>query len=136
MRCACGLLVWLCWMRVEAEVQQEPVRVAAVGDVLFGRYLERPRPSGPIYSPVSRAAQPFAQVAAVLQAADLAFANLETPVLAEPAVAALAALSLADGSAKPSLADEIAALAGQDKIDEELEAMKRALGAANEKKED
>ncbi|HQE00586.1 MAG TPA: phage shock protein PspA, partial [Novosphingobium sp.] len=39
------------------------------------------------------------------------------------------ALSLADGSAKPSLADEIAALAGQDKIDEELEAMKRALGA-------
>lgn len=40
------------------------------------------------------------------------------------------ALSLADGSAKPSLADEIAALAGQDKIDEELEAMKRALSAA------
>ncbi len=39
------------------------------------------------------------------------------------------ALSLADGSAKPSLADEIAALAGQDKIDEELEAMKRALSA-------
>ncbi|SCX98243.1 phage shock protein A (PspA) family protein [Novosphingobium aromaticivorans] len=38
------------------------------------------------------------------------------------------ALSLADGSAKPSLADEIAALAGQDKIDEELEAMKRQLG--------
>ncbi len=37
------------------------------------------------------------------------------------------ALSLADGSAKPSLADEIAALAGQDKIDEELEAMKAAL---------
>jgi len=39
------------------------------------------------------------------------------------------ALSLADGSAKPSLADEIAALAGKDKIDEELEAMKRALAA-------
>ncbi|MEL0210081.1 MAG: phage shock protein PspA [Novosphingobium sp.] len=37
------------------------------------------------------------------------------------------ALSLADNS-KPSLADEIAALAGQDKIDEELEAMKRQLG--------
>lgn len=37
------------------------------------------------------------------------------------------ALSLADQSGKPSLADEIAALAGQDKIDEELEAMKRAL---------
>ena len=37
------------------------------------------------------------------------------------------ALNLADGSARPSLADEIAALAGADKIDEELEAMKRAL---------
>jgi len=42
------------------------------------------------------------------------------------------ALSLADGG-QPSLADEIAALAGQDKVDEELEAMKRALGS--EKKE-
>jgi phage shock protein A len=38
------------------------------------------------------------------------------------------ALSLADGSGKPSLADEISALAGADKVDEELEAMKRALG--------
>ena len=38
------------------------------------------------------------------------------------------ALSIADGTAKPSLADEIAALEGADKIDEELEAMKRALG--------
>ena len=38
------------------------------------------------------------------------------------------ALSLSDGNSKPSLADEISALAGQDKIDEELEAMKRALG--------
>jgi phage shock protein A len=37
------------------------------------------------------------------------------------------ALSLADG-VKPGLADEIAALAGHDKVDEELEAMKRALG--------
>jgi phage shock protein A len=42
------------------------------------------------------------------------------------------ALSLADGT-KPSLADEISALAGADKIDEELEAMKRALsGEAKE----
>lgn len=40
------------------------------------------------------------------------------------------ALNLADGKA-PSLADEIAALAGQDKVDEELEAMKRALGKGN-----
>ncbi|MFN3468495.1 MAG: phage shock protein PspA [Novosphingobium sp.] len=38
------------------------------------------------------------------------------------------ALSLADGGGKTTLADEIAALAGQDKIDEELEAMKRQLG--------
>jgi phage shock protein A len=45
------------------------------------------------------------------------------------------ALSLADGSNKPSLADEIAALAGQDKIDEELEAMKRALAAGTDAKE-
>lgn len=37
------------------------------------------------------------------------------------------ALSLADGRAQPSLADEINALAGADKIDEELEEMKRAL---------
>ena len=47
------------------------------------------------------------------------------------------ALSLADGQ-QPNLADEIAALAGQDKVDEELEAMKRALGQAGgqaEKKE-
>jgi len=35
--------------------------------------------------------------------------------------------SIADSS-PPSLADEIAALAGQDKIDEELAAMKRAMG--------
>ena len=42
------------------------------------------------------------------------------------------ALSLADGSKNPpSLADEIAALAGQDKIDEELEEMKRALSASS-----
>jgi phage shock protein A len=38
------------------------------------------------------------------------------------------ALSIADGTGKPSLSDEIAALAGADKIDEELEEMKRALG--------
>jgi phage shock protein A len=46
------------------------------------------------------------------------------------------ALSIADGSGKPSLSDEIAALEGADKIDEELEAMKRALGLGDaEKKE-
>jgi phage shock protein A len=38
------------------------------------------------------------------------------------------ALSIADSTGKPSLSDEIAALAGADKIDDELEEMKRALG--------
>ncbi|MFM5895701.1 MAG: phage shock protein PspA [Novosphingobium sp.] len=41
------------------------------------------------------------------------------------------ALSLADGTNKPSLADEINALAGADKIDEELEAMKAALNTGS-----
>ena len=41
------------------------------------------------------------------------------------------ALSLADGQ-PASLADEIAALAGQDKVDEELEAMKRALNGGKQ----
>ncbi|HEY6814651.1 MAG TPA: phage shock protein PspA [Croceibacterium sp.] len=45
------------------------------------------------------------------------------------------ALSIADGTGKPTLADEIAALEGADKIDEELEAMKRALGQSSEGKE-
>lgn len=44
------------------------------------------------------------------------------------------ALSLADGTRNPpSLADEINALAGQDKIDEELEAMKAALKSDKDK---
>ena len=38
------------------------------------------------------------------------------------------ALQLGEGTPTPSLADQISALAGSDKIDEELEAMKRALG--------
>ncbi len=46
------------------------------------------------------------------------------------------ALNLADGTARPSLADEISALAGADKIDEELEAMKRALQGDADKKKD
>jgi len=46
------------------------------------------------------------------------------------------ALSISDGR-PPSLADEINALAGSDKVDEELEAMKRALGmGSDDKKED
>lgn len=47
------------------------------------------------------------------------------------------ALSLSDGSGQLSLSDEIAALEGADKVDEELEAMKRALGkGADASKED
>ena len=48
------------------------------------------------------------------------------------------ALSIADGTGKPTLSDEIAALEGADKIDAELEEMKRALGksAAADKQED
>ncbi|HLT02428.1 MAG TPA: phage shock protein PspA [Geminicoccaceae bacterium] len=44
------------------------------------------------------------------------------------------ALSIADGTGKPSLADEIAALEGADKIDAELEEMKRALGMGGSEK--
>jgi phage shock protein A len=42
------------------------------------------------------------------------------------------ALSIADGTGKPSLSDEIAALEGADKIDAELEEMKRALGLSGD----
>ena len=42
------------------------------------------------------------------------------------------ALSIADGTGKPSLSDEIAALEGADKIDAELEEMKRALGMGSD----
>ena len=42
------------------------------------------------------------------------------------------ALSLANGSGKPSLADEINALGQADKVDEELEAMKAALNTGKE----
>lgn len=45
------------------------------------------------------------------------------------------ALQIADNSGKLSLADEINALAGADKVDEELEEMKRALGMGSDKKE-
>lgn len=44
------------------------------------------------------------------------------------------ALSIA-GEGKRSLADEIAALEGSDKVDEELEALKKALGKTDENKE-
>ena len=44
------------------------------------------------------------------------------------------ALSIADGT-KPTLADEISALEGSDKVDEELEEMKRALGLSDTRDE-
>ena len=44
------------------------------------------------------------------------------------------ALSIADGTAKPTLSDQIAALEGADKIDQELEEMKRALGMGDDDK--
>ncbi|HUH05045.1 MAG TPA: phage shock protein PspA [Kofleriaceae bacterium] len=43
------------------------------------------------------------------------------------------ALSIADGTAKPSLSDEISALESSDKVDAELEEMKRALGMSDDK---
>ncbi len=46
------------------------------------------------------------------------------------------ALTIAEGTGTPSLSDEIAALEGADKIDDELEQMKAALkGAAEDKKD-
>ncbi len=46
-------------------------------------------------------------------------------------------LSIADGTGKPSLSDEIAALEGADQIDDELAQMKKALGINDDaKKED
>ena len=46
------------------------------------------------------------------------------------------ALSLSDGTQTPSLSDEIDALAGADKVDEELEAMKAAMTSSPTNKKD
>jgi phage shock protein A len=46
------------------------------------------------------------------------------------------ALSIADATGKPTLADEIAALSGADKIDQELEEMKRQLGLGDSEKKE
>lgn len=43
------------------------------------------------------------------------------------------ALSISDGTGKPSLSDEISALESSDKVDAELEEMKRALGMSDDK---
>jgi poly-gamma-glutamate capsule biosynthesis protein CapA/YwtB (metallophosphatase superfamily) len=57
------------------------ITIMAVGDVLFGRYLDRKT-----YAPVVRAEHddPFVEVAPILRRADLALANIESPVLHEP----------------------------------------------------
>jgi poly-gamma-glutamate synthesis protein (capsule biosynthesis protein) len=55
------------------------IRVVAVGDVLFGRYSESRQ-----YLRVPVTKRPFAAVRPILASADVAFANLECPMLAEP----------------------------------------------------
>lgn len=57
----------------------DALTLAFVGDVMFGRYV--PGGLAPI---AAEHHDPFAGVAEVVAAADLAFANLETPVLAKP----------------------------------------------------
>jgi poly-gamma-glutamate capsule biosynthesis protein CapA/YwtB (metallophosphatase superfamily) len=57
----------------------DALTLAFVGDVMFGRYV--PGGLAPI---AAEQHDPFAAVAEVVTAADLAFANLETPVLATP----------------------------------------------------
>ena len=57
----------------------DDVTLAFVGDVMFGRYV----PGG--FAAIGAASDdPFTEVAPVLAAADLTFANLETPVMASP----------------------------------------------------
>ncbi|MEZ4403525.1 MAG: CapA family protein [Kofleriaceae bacterium] len=75
---------WVACIVALAVVGPRPARadelaLAFVGDVMFGRYVA----DG--FAPIAaEAVDPFASVAPVIQAADLAFANLETPVMAAP----------------------------------------------------
>src|SRR4051794_26036410 len=65
-------------------VPDKSVRLVAAGDVMFGRY--RPTADGTkFYDRVTASNTPFAGVSPLLLDADIAFANLETPVLTEPA---------------------------------------------------
>ncbi len=57
----------------------DDVTLAAVGDVLFGRYDE-----DKTYLPVPHVADPFLELAPELRASDLAFCNVESPVVPEP----------------------------------------------------
>jgi poly-gamma-glutamate synthesis protein (capsule biosynthesis protein) len=58
------------------------LHLAAVGDIIFGRY-KRDAAGDTAYYRVTKSA-PFAEVASLLRGADIAFANLETPFVDEP----------------------------------------------------
>jgi poly-gamma-glutamate synthesis protein (capsule biosynthesis protein) len=53
--------------------------IAAVGDILWGRYDENKK-----LMAVAHVDDPFAEIAPVLKSADLAFCNIESPVVDEP----------------------------------------------------
>jgi poly-gamma-glutamate synthesis protein (capsule biosynthesis protein) len=64
----------------EAFAQEREVSIAAVGDILFGRYSEQKK-----YMPVvPEGVDPFGEVAPILRQADLAFCNIESPIVDEP----------------------------------------------------
>lgn len=62
-----------------ARADDDALSLAFVGDVMFGRFVP-----GGFDAIAAETHDPFASVAPVLAAADLAFANLETPVMARP----------------------------------------------------
>ncbi len=62
-----------------AKGPSDDVTLAAVGDLLFGRYAE-----DKTYMPVDRSDAVFADVAPIIRAADVAFCNVESPVVPEP----------------------------------------------------
>lgn len=96
-----------------AEAPPEPERrvtLVAVGDVLLGRYVDRDTYRPVVQSaggPDPAGAAAFVEVAPILRRADLALANVESPVLAEPAAFSVhARLTFrADPRALPVLAE-------------------------------
>ncbi|WP_428267103.1 CapA family protein [Haliangium sp.] len=66
--------------------RERRITLVAVGDLLFGRYLDRDTYRRVPQPPTAGApVEPFGDVAGLIQRADLALANLESPVLVEPA---------------------------------------------------
>jgi poly-gamma-glutamate capsule biosynthesis protein CapA/YwtB (metallophosphatase superfamily) len=64
----------------KAFAADRPVSISAVGDILFGRYSEQKK-----YMPVvPEGVDPFGEVAPILRQADLAFCNIESPIVPEP----------------------------------------------------